>query len=613
MKRARGDVDGFGGKLRSGMGNLAKWGAAATAAGVAAGVAFGVKAVMAASDMEEALNKVNVVFGTSSREIDQWASTTASSMGISRTEALNTAGAFGNMFDQLGIGPQVSAKMSKEMVGLAADFASFNNLPTAQVLDAMNASFRGEFDALQRVVPTINAAAVATKALAMTGKTNADSLTLQDKALATHALIVEGAGEAEGDFARTSGGLANQMRILKAQASDFAARVGTVLLPIVLKGLELFKKLAGHLKTVLTPVFETIRGGILAFGAAFKAADGDVTSSGFPGFMERVANFLTGTLIPAFQTVIGWIQNFAGTFRSQGDDAKTTAGKLMGIINQVKGVFSSAFGAISAQVEVAVNFIKGVWRVFGDDLMSFARESWAAITEVIRGALNVITGIFDLIKAILTGKWGDAWTAIKKIVDGAWDAIFGAVRNAVTNVIPTMLAGLGQAVVSIGRTVWNGISEPLGGILGWIRDRFGDLVGFIGGLPGRIGHAAGDMFRGVQNAFRGALNWIIDKWNGLRFELPQVNFGPFKSPGFTLDLPNIPRFHQGGVVPGSPGTEVPAILQAGERVLPAGGGGGVVVNVNVAGSIVGSDPRAVAAWLHELLLQRKRTNGDLGL
>lgn len=36
-------------------------------------------------------------------------------------------------------------------------------------------------------------------------------------------------------------------------------------------------------------MFEELRGGIIAFGAAWQANDGDITSSGFPGFMERVA------------------------------------------------------------------------------------------------------------------------------------------------------------------------------------------------------------------------------------------------------------------------------------------------------------------------------------
>jgi hypothetical protein len=50
----------------------------------------------------------------------------------------------------------------------------------------------------------------------------------------------------------------------------------------------------------------------------------------------------------------------------------------------------------------------------------------------------------------------------------------------------------------------------------------------------------------------------------------------------------VPRFHDGGVMPGAPGSEGLALLQAGERVTPAsraGSGGGTPVNVYVQGSI----------------------------
>lgn len=51
----------------------------------------------------------------------------------------------------------------------------------------------------------------------------------------------------------------------------------------------------------------------------------------------------------------------------------------------------------------------------------------------------------------------------------------------------------------------------------------------------------------------------------------------------------LPFFHDGGVVPGPPGANVPIMAQAGETVIPngrraSGGGGGVVINV--AGSVI---------------------------
>jgi hypothetical protein len=42
--------------------------------------------------------------------------------------------------------------------------------------------------------------------------------------------------------------------------------------------------------------------------------------------------------------------------------------------------------------------------------------------------------------------------------------------------------------------------------------------------------------------------------------------------GNSISAPTLPHFHQGGIVPGGLGAETLAVLQAGERVTPGGGG-----------------------------------------
>ena len=190
-------------------------------------------AVNAASDLNETLSKSNTVFGQSADEVEDWADGAAESFGQSKREALDAASGFGNMFTQLGIGSDQAAKMSTEMTELASDFASFHNADISDVIDAQSAAFRGEYDALQRYVPTINAATVEQEALAMTGKATTGELTAQEKALAVQKLMLEGAGQAMGDFDRTSGSAANQLRTAKAAMEDASAEIGEDLLPIV--------------------------------------------------------------------------------------------------------------------------------------------------------------------------------------------------------------------------------------------------------------------------------------------------------------------------------------------------------------------------------------------
>ncbi|MCI0632525.1 MAG: hypothetical protein L0206_01185, partial [Actinobacteria bacterium] len=185
-----------------------------------------------ASDLNEALSASNTIFGTNAATIERWSQTAAKSFGVSQAEALTASTTFGNLFTQIGIGTDQVDDMSTSIVELASDFASFHNQDPVAVQDALAAAFRGEFDALQRFVPTINAAAVQQRALADSGKDSADALTEGEKAAATYALIMEGAGDALGDFDRTADSAANTQRTLAAEAKDASAQIGEQLLPI---------------------------------------------------------------------------------------------------------------------------------------------------------------------------------------------------------------------------------------------------------------------------------------------------------------------------------------------------------------------------------------------
>jgi hypothetical protein len=224
-------ADGLGGKMK----NFAKVGAAGLAIAGAAAGKFAIDAISSASDLNETMSKSSVIFGKNAGAIQKWAGGAARTMGLSKNAALGAAAGFGDMFSQIGFSGNQAAKMSKQVVQMSADLGSFNNLETSDVADRMSAAFRGEFDSLQALVPNINATRVETEALAMTGKKSAKELTAQEKAAATLAIVQKDGARAQGDFARTSGGLANQQKILAAQFENTKAKIGTALLPVATK------------------------------------------------------------------------------------------------------------------------------------------------------------------------------------------------------------------------------------------------------------------------------------------------------------------------------------------------------------------------------------------
>lgn len=200
-------------------------------AAVTAGLAAIKTSVDAASDLNEQITKNQQVFGQSSKAIQEWSETTAQSLGVSESAALTATGTFGNLFKALGVGNNQSANTSKRLVQLASDLASFNNANPEDVLEALRSGLIGEAEPLRKFGVLLSEARVQQVAMAESGKTSAKELTNQEKALARVNIIFKDTTAAQGDFARTSGGLANQQRILAAQTANLQANMGNLLLP----------------------------------------------------------------------------------------------------------------------------------------------------------------------------------------------------------------------------------------------------------------------------------------------------------------------------------------------------------------------------------------------
>lgn len=112
----------------------------------------------------------------------------------------------------------------------------------------------------------------------------------------------------------------------------------------------------------------------------------------------------------------------------------------------------------------------------------------------------------------------------------------------------------------------------------WIKEAASSTWEFIKKIPGWIGDAFGKIADFISTPYKKAFNLIADAWNNtigrLSWKVP--NWIPGIG-GNTISVPNLPHFHAGtGRVPGAPGQEMLAVLQAGETVSSAAGGGGAM-------------------------------------
>ncbi|MFI6763856.1 hypothetical protein ACIBF5_32510 [Micromonospora sp. NPDC050417] len=121
---------------------------------------------------------------------------------------------------------------------------------------------------------------------------------------------------------------------------------------------------------------------------------------------------------------------------------------------------------------------------------------------------------------------------------------------------------------------WSKIGDTVKGTWDWVQTTSSRAVDWLTGVPGRLQSAFSSVGRFISAPFIAGFNRVSDAWNGTvgRLSWTVPGWVPYVG-GNSISAPKLPKFHTGGVVPGAPGEEVLALLQAGERITPAGRNG----------------------------------------
>ena len=527
-KAGSGFAASFGGSLKGFAGGLvATMGVGALVQGFSA-------ATSAASDLNETVNKAQVIFGKNFGSIDKWASGAAQSLGLSHQAALDAAAGFGDMFSQIGFAGGEAAKMSQSVVQMSADLGSFNNLETDDVAQRISAAFRGEYDSLQALIPNINAARVEHEAMAATGKKSAAALTAQEKAAAVLAIVQKDGARAMGDFARTSDGAANKQKILAAKMEDLKAKTGNALLPIKSLAIDGLTRLVdGAAK--LGPALSRVGGFFGPVVASVKGFFSSLTSG--QGAGSGFTSWLTGTLLPAVMGVVGAVQGWASKALPIVQQFVTgLMSRLAPMLPTIRSIFATvgqiittALSLVQAVIQRVTSVMTWVWQNFGSSILNVTTSTFGALLGIIQPALGIIKGVIQLVLSVIKGDWSGAWNAIKSILANAWGLIKGIVSGAMSvvrsvialgwNVIKAATGAAWAAIKGVISGAWSVIKGLVSGAVAaikgaisrawesvksttssaWARikaavsDGVGRVVSTLAGLPGRAVAAVGNL------------------------------------------------------------------------------------------------------------------------
>lgn len=522
--------DNAGKKMGSGMGNsfLSTFKNIAGAAGIGLGVAgiatFFKDAITNASDFNEQGAAVAQVFGSAQGSIQKFAASGATALGQSKVQVLDAAKSFGIYGEAAGLAGEDNAKFSTNLVGLATDLASFNNTSVDEAIQALGSGLRGEAEPLRKYGVLLDDATLKAKAMTMGLYDGDGPLNQQAKVLAANAVILEQTSTQQGDFARTSGGLANQQRILAAQTEDLGIKVGSALLPTL-------TKLATFANKNLVPA-------LTAIGSFF--GDNIVPIGVFAGVLGALTLALNLQAIATAISTSAWWANAAAML------ANPMTWIVLGI---------AAIVAALVWVATKTTFFQDTWKIMSDFVT-------AAITNVGKWFNDTWNGIVSFFKTV-----GDKLKA-------GWDTVAKWFQDGF-NSVGKWFSGIWEGA----KTAWNTFSGFIMGAADKVKTKFNQVFQGIQDFIGDIFQGLVGLIRGPLNSVISFMNRIIDKINGFSFTVPDWVPG-IGGQTIGFNLPHIPALAAGGFVTGpttaligEAGPEVVTPLKDFERMMGIDGRG----------------------------------------
>lgn len=189
--------------------------------------------VKGASDLNETVSKTGEVFKEQSDQVMDWSEGSIESMGLAQGTALDMASTFGDMGTSMGQTRAEASEMSTSLVQLAADMASFKNISTDRAATALTAIYTGETEALKSLGIVMTQANLEAYALSQGITTQISAMSQAEQVQLRYQFVMAQTANAQGDFVRTGGSLANQSRKLVQSIKQLGESFGKLLLPAV--------------------------------------------------------------------------------------------------------------------------------------------------------------------------------------------------------------------------------------------------------------------------------------------------------------------------------------------------------------------------------------------
>ena len=352
-----------------------------------------------ASDLAEVQNVVDVTFGSATEAINSWSKECLAAYGMNEVSAKRYAGTLGAMLKSSGLAGDAIVDMSKDMVGLAGDMASFYNLDLETAFEKIRSGISGETEPLKQLGINMSVANLEAYALSQGITTAYNEMSQAEQVMLRYNYLMSTTADAQGDFARTQDSYANQTRLLSESWLEFTGIMAEQLLPVLTTIVSWLNNIVAFLtenadmvSAVLVGLATTV--GILAVAwVAHAAAQWLAVAANQALIVSLLSNpilwiaIIIGVLVAAMYR---WIQSIGGVKNAW------EICKLALIVgwNAVKLAF---FTGVYWVIDL-VDKLKLCWQKAGVAIANFMGDMKVSVLTILQ---NMINGAIDIINKFI--------------------------------------------------------------------------------------------------------------------------------------------------------------------------------------------------------------------
>jgi hypothetical protein len=540
-----GEVQSSGKRLG---GSFGKMFAVAGGALAAVGVGSFLKgAITGAGELEQSVGALDTIFGKSAEKMHGWSRDAAQSVGLTRNEFNELGTLIGSQLKNGGTAMDQLAPKTRELVTAGADLSAMFGGSTKDAVAALSSALKGERDPIERYGVSLNQAKIDAEAAALGFEKVGGALSDEAKQAATLSLISKQTADAHGTFAKESNTLAGQQQRLSASWGNMKTQLGTALLPAI-------TSIVTALNSGLGPAIKSIKSGFAtaaSFLAPFVAqVQGFFGGGAGGGIMASIQSFgatIQTNLLPVLQTM-------ANTFTTRIVPAATSL--VTYVATSLVPVFSQVWSIISTRVLPIISslaqFFYGTLYPALIDIYTTVAQKFKPVFDQLVATIQakVLPAADDMLKKFqewqptiqkvislvvkVAGKWLEFQA---EIVAKVLPVIIRLAGFFISKIVPAVADVIGIVIKIIAKMIEFGGAltdavQKAGQFLSGVKDKFGQAMTFIGGIPEKIkgvfkaagtllSNIGGQMVDGLKAGIEGAWHKVTDVVDSLIGKIPK--------------------------------------------------------------------------------------------